>query len=259
MRSASRSASRRDGSGPHEGEDPPPARDGSRRAPAGEDEASATSVEQATTLIRQAIVSGRYGPGERIKITEAAERFGVSAMPVREALRKLEGEGIVSITPNRGATVRAVDRKFIEDVFEVRTTLEIMILGRCIEGMTLNKLKRLEELLAHHQHSAEVGDIPGTIISIRMIHTALFEFGGNLEAARLFQRGWDTILALRLRFGYSQERLDTMALEFRQLIDALRRRDAKEAEAIIRMHNRAGMDELLVKLSEAKASPKSSE
>src|SRR5437016_7006337 len=76
--------------------DKPAPANGSRNQ-ASEDEASVTSVEQATNLIRQAVIQGRYGPGERIKISETAEQFGVSAMPVREALRKLEGEGIVSI------------------------------------------------------------------------------------------------------------------------------------------------------------------
>ena len=225
------------------------------RSNGADDEASVTSVEQATNLIRQAIIQGHYGPGERIKISETAEQFGVSAMPVREALRKLEGEGIVSITPNRGATVRPVDEKFIEDIFEVRTTLEIMILGRCIDSLTLAKLKSLDRLIDAHRAAVARGDIGQMLTTSRAFHTALFVFGGNHEAERLFKRGWDTILALRLRFGYSQERLDTGALEFRQLADALRRRDAKEAEAVIRMHNRAGMEDLLERIAHAKLSP----
>lgn len=227
---------------------------GSRReqgVPAVEDEVSVTSVEQATHLIRRAIVQGRYGPGERIKIAETARELGVSAMPVREALRKLEGEGIVSITPNRGATVRPVDEKFIEDIFEVRTTLEIMILAPCIEAMTVAKLRRLDRLIGDHRAAVDAGDIVGTLTSSRAFHTALFEIGGNREAQRLFGRGWDTILALRLRFGYGEERLDTMTSELRQLADALRRRDASEAEAVIRMHNRAGMEDLLERIAGA--------
>ena len=221
-----------------------------------DDEASVTSVEQATNLIRQAIVQGRYGPGERIKISETAEQFGVSAMPVREALRKLEGEGIVSITPNRGATVRPFDEKFIEDIYEVRTTLEIMILRRCIEALTLAKLKRLEGFIADHRAAVDAEDIEGTLQTARAFHTALFEMGGNREAECLFQRGWNTILALRLRFGYSKERLDHMEAEFRQLIDALRRRSVCDAEAVIRMHNRAGMEDLLQKIEQAKLCPR---
>lgn len=216
-----------------------------------EEESSATSVEQVSTLLRQAIVQGRYGPGERIKVSEAAEYLGVSAMPVREALRKLEGEGIVSITPNRGATVRPVDRTFIEDIYEVRTTLELMVIDRCIAGMTLAKLKHLQELLAGHEKAADSGDIPASLETARAFNAALFEYAGNQEAERLFLRGWDTIHALRLRFGYSNERLQMMREEFRLLITALRRHDAEEARALIRMHNRAGMEDLLDKLAQS--------
>lgn len=217
----------------------------------GEEESSANSVEHVSTLIRQAIVQGRWGPGERIKVSECAEFLGVSAMPVREALRKLEGEGIVSITPNRGATVRPVDRKFIEDIYEVRTTLELMVLERCADNMTLAKLRRLEELLAEHTRAADAGEMPAALATARAFNSALFEYGGNQEAERLFLRGWDTIHALRLRFGYSAERLVTMREEFRLLIEALRRHDMQQARALVRMHNRAGMEDLLAKLAPA--------
>jgi DNA-binding GntR family transcriptional regulator len=129
-----------------------------------------------------------------------------------------------------------------------------MILRRCIEALTLAKLKRLEALVADHRKAVEADDIEGTLQTARSFHTALFEMGGNHEAERLFQRGWDTILALRLRFGYSKERLDNMEAEFRELINALRRRSACDAEAVIRMHNRAGMEDLLRKIDRAKLS-----
>lgn len=225
----------------------------SAAAPAAADEdAGVTSVEQTTNLIRQAIVLGRYGPGERIKISEAAAQLQVSAMPVREALRKLEGEGIVAISPNRGATVRPVDEKFIEDIYEVRTMLEILILARCIDALTLAKVKALRALIAEHRAAVAAGDIARTLASARDFHLALFAIGGNHEAERLFQRGWDTIHALRLRFGYGRERLEHMVLEFEQLLDTLRRRDAREAEAVIRMHNRAGMEDLLERIADAR-------
>ncbi|EAU44744.1 GntR family transcriptional regulator, partial [Salipiger bermudensis] len=64
------------------------------------------SVDQATRLIREDILSGRIAPGDRLKTAELAKQLGFSTMPLREALRKLEGEGLVAIEPNRGATVR---------------------------------------------------------------------------------------------------------------------------------------------------------
>lgn len=217
-------------------------------APADDDNGQ-TSVEHATQLLREAIVRGRFGPGERIKITEAASHLGVGTMPVREALRKLEGEGLVSIMANRGATVRAVNRQFIEDIYEVRTTLEVMIMGRCIERLTLSRIAALDDLVTRHRQAMGAGDVVTMTHISRSLHTMLFEVAGNVEATRIFQREWEIILALRGRFGYGPERLNNLQHEFELLVKALREGDVAGAERIIRLHNRAGMEDLLQRLA----------
>jgi DNA-binding GntR family transcriptional regulator len=218
-------------------------------APAADEETTASSVEQAANLIREAIAQGHLGPGTRIKITEAAERFGVGTMPVREALRKLEGEGLVNIAPNRGATVRAVDQKFVEDIYEVRTTLEVMTVAKCAQHMTLARLSTLEALVVRQRQALKSGDFAETMESSRLFHAMLLEIGGNLEAQRIFQRGWEILHTLRMQLGYSQERMENMPVEYDYLVDALRRQDATRAEAVVRMHNRAGMEDLLARLA----------
>jgi DNA-binding GntR family transcriptional regulator len=125
-----------------------------------------------------------------------------------------------------------------------------------VAGMTLAKLKRLQELLAGHEQAADGGDIQASLETARAFNAALFEFAGNQEAERLFLRGWDTIHALRLRFGYGPERMGNMREEFRLLIDALRRQDLEAARALIRMHNRAGMEDLLDKLAQSASTRK---
>src|SRR5437764_1195259 len=80
--------------------------------------------------IRDDIVAGTLPLGSRITIDALALRYGVSHMPVREALRDLQGEGLVVIEPNRGARVRAIDARFVENIFEIRTALEVMMVRR---------------------------------------------------------------------------------------------------------------------------------
>jgi len=217
--------------------------------PITEDEAATSSVELAANLIRAAIAQGQLGPGTRVKITEAAARFGVGTMPVREALRKLEGEGLIIIAPNRGATVRAVDQKFVEDIYEVRTTLEAMTVAKCAQHMTLARLGTLEALVVRQREALKSGDFAETMESSRLFHAMLLEIGGNLEAQRIFHRGWEILHTLRMQLGYSQERMENMPLEYEYLVDALRRQDATRAEAVVRMHNRAGMEDLLARLA----------
>lgn len=214
-----------------------------------DEEIAQTTVEQATRLIRGAIVTNEFRPGERIKVVDIASRFGFSAMPVREALRKLEGEGLVAIVPNRGAIVRPIDAKFLEDVYDVRTALEILALERLIPIMTLNKLDALIQLQAVHVEAVERGDLEAIVGANRDLHVKLFEMAGNREATRLYELGWELIHALRLRCGYSLHRLDVVIEEHRQLLEGLRRQDVVACNAVMRMHNRAGLEDILASLA----------
>jgi DNA-binding GntR family transcriptional regulator len=215
--------------------------------------AAANSVEQATMLIRQAILSGQYGPGERIKVPELVGQFGFSAMPLREALRKLEGEGLVEIEPNRGATVRGFDRGFIEDLYELNAELQLLALRRAARTMTIDKLDELDARAAAYERAVVAGDLEAGLRLNRELHARLVEIGGNREALRMFQRGWELISAFRLRFGYGKGRQLGLAREHRLLLDALRRGDLQLAETVIRMQHAASVEDLFSQLDESGA------
>jgi len=83
--------------------------------------------------LREAILTGRYAPGTRLVQEELADAFGMSRIPLREALRRLEGEGLVVISPNRGAIVRPLAPKDIVDLYELRLALESLALRRAAE------------------------------------------------------------------------------------------------------------------------------
>lgn len=203
------------------------------------------SVEQATASIRDAIADGSLAPGSRIKIGEAASSFGFGIMPIREALRKLEGEGLVQIVPNRGATVREIDRKFLEDIYEVRIALEDMTVQKCFVLLTIEKLDRLEGVLELHKVALAANDFQATVRTSRQMHATLFEFAGNKQAERIFDSVWQIIHTLRLQLGYSSLRKTHMAVEYTMLIDALREHNLERARNILRMHHQAGMEDLL--------------
>lgn len=213
-----------------------------------DDEITTNTVDQVTLVIREAIVRGQYGPGERLKVAEVARRFGFSAMPIREALRKLEGEGVVQITAYRGATVKPVNRQFIADLYDVRTYIEFLALRRAIERMTLEKLAALDAVRKEHEAAVAAADSDAALEVNRRLHITLFEIAGNAEATRLFERSWEIVAALRHRFGYGPGRLATIVEEHRLLLDALRRADLPAAKAVIRMHNQAGLEDLLSNL-----------
>ncbi|WP_269498274.1 GntR family transcriptional regulator [Castellaniella sp. S9] len=220
------------------------------RAPAaGEDarseDASSTLVDLVTEVIREAILSGGYSPRERLKVADLSRRFNFSAMPIREALRTLEGEGLVEITPNRGATVRQLDRQFIEDLFELNTELRIFAIRRGIKAMTTAKLDMLTDIARDYAAAVEGGDLDASLKLNRKFHGKLMEIGGNMEALRVFQRGWELIGAFRRHYGYGPSRQRGLAREKSMLIEALRRMDLQQAEAILRMQHAAAVEDLI--------------
>src|SRR4029453_15216916 len=120
--------------------------------------------------IRDDIVSGALPLGSRITIDALASRYAVSHIPVREALRELQGEGLVVIEPNRGARVRGIDTGFVENLFEIRTALEVMMVRRAAHRATagdIARLRAIEDLL-----EAEIvrGNYAGVVSQNRAFH-----------------------------------------------------------------------------------------
>lgn len=97
--------------------------------------------------LRDAILSGVLAGGQPLRQDEIAESFGVSRMPVREALRQLEGEGMVSFYPHRGAVVSELSYKEVVEIIEIRTTLETMALRKAFPLLGDEEFRRAEEVL----------------------------------------------------------------------------------------------------------------
>jgi DNA-binding GntR family transcriptional regulator len=93
-----------------------------------------TRAEWADGQLRDEILSGRLRPGDRIPTEQLAESWGVSATPIRESLRRLAGEGLVDLTPQRGARVAVVDAALAHEIYAVRLLLEPVALRQCLDA-----------------------------------------------------------------------------------------------------------------------------
>src|SRR3954468_23049764 len=121
-----------------------------------------TRVPDIPQLLRDDIIAGQLPFGSRLRIEELAGRYGVSHMPVREALRVLHGEGLVVIEPNRGARVRPIHITFVEDLFDIRSAIETMLARRASERRTDAHLRAL----THAQEALEAKVAAGDFISV---------------------------------------------------------------------------------------------
>ena len=95
-----------------------------------------TNYDMLRDAIREDIVAGLFPPGSRLKVSDLTERYNISAIPIRDALQQLCGEGFVAIEPNRGASVREIDAKFLNQIYEIRRAVESYFVQRLAERVT---------------------------------------------------------------------------------------------------------------------------
>ncbi|MGH9064624.1 MAG: GntR family transcriptional regulator [Acidimicrobiales bacterium] len=109
-----------------------------------------TLADRAFSVLHNAIVTGVLEPGERLPIEDLAELLGMSPMPIREALRRLDSEGMVDSVPHRGARVTELSTEDLQEVYEARLALEPIALRRAAERFTVAAGDRSRETLTRH-------------------------------------------------------------------------------------------------------------
>lgn len=195
--------------------------------------------------LRNDIVAGELPFGARLRIEDLALRYGVSHMPVREALRVLHGEGLVVIEPNRGARVRPIYRGFIEDVFDVRCAIETMLARRAAERRTPEHLAQLRGAAERLEAYVDAGNVVQVPHANRDFHAAINDAAGNPGALPIVDSHWLLLSALLKRYGYGDERFPRVIEEHQHLIAAIERRDAHSAELLMGAHIEKAKNNLL--------------
>src|SRR5690554_615153 len=135
--------------------------------------------------VRKAIIAGELPPGERIMETQLAEELGVSRTPVREAIRKLELEGLVAMLPRKGAYVSGVSMKDIIEVFEIRSALEGLAASLAAERITDDELEELERQLVKTGELIDTADLEKMVETDSGFHQMLYKFSRNERLAQI--------------------------------------------------------------------------
>ncbi|MET3706873.1 GntR family transcriptional regulator [Arthrobacter sp. UYEF6] len=143
-------------------------------------EAPASSADTARERIRELIISGDFAPGSRLRERELSQTLAVSRVPVREALQQLEAEGFIDASPRRGATVKQITLRDVNELFEVRLSLEVLAARLAAQasarGQPWSRLQQMmgqaEEATLRHDHA----QIP---LSNTALHAEIVAMGGN--------------------------------------------------------------------------------
>ncbi|MBQ6383295.1 MAG: GntR family transcriptional regulator [Clostridia bacterium] len=139
--------------------------------------------------LRKAIYTGEYKSGDELSLTEVANQLGISRTPVREAFQELEGEGLITLRMNRGAVVNQIDRKFVQDIFEMRKLLEAEAAARAAKnGMETERL--LERLYDLRDHIEDVSREKYETLN-QDIHTAIWKTADNHQLQKYLLEMWN--------------------------------------------------------------------
>jgi DNA-binding GntR family transcriptional regulator len=190
-------------------------------------------VEQIADKLAADITGGRYAAGERVREQEIADRFGVSRGPIREALRVLERENLVELTPWRGARVRAPSRREIEDALEIRGTLVALAARLAATRGDDRQFAKIAALVDDVGHLIEAGGSARDIsLKGQEIGLVVYEASGNkslMDMGRQISRTWRQEHSdLSVPDAITGRR--TMLKNWRRMAAALSKRDGKAAE-----------------------------
>jgi DNA-binding GntR family transcriptional regulator len=201
-----------------------------------------TTQQHAVEWLRQAIVAGVLKPGERIPQEEIAERIGVSLIPVREALRVLEGEGQVTYRPRRGYAVTVLRIEDLTEIYELRRVLEGQAVRRALPDVDDAAIARMTHSANECSEAAAAGHISRELEANRRLHFALFEHPSQPHALRLIRLLWDSTEAYRaLYYTLPSERAAADAAH-RRILAAVRARDADALIAELDAHRQRALE-----------------
>lgn len=200
--------------------------------------ASATSsrADFAYTTLRSAIRNGEIQPGERLREIDLAERLGVSRTPVREALKRLETEGLVAFAPRRGLVVAELDQQQVNELYALREVLEGAAAALSAQHASEFEIETLRDLLKRHEEAR--GNTDALVQINSHFHQTIYVAARNRYLLDALSSLRDSLALLR-ETTYTVPGRSTAALEeHREIVRAIRWRDAASAEEAARRHIR---------------------
>lgn len=186
--------------------------------------------------LRQAILKGELKPGERLMEIQLAEKLGVSRTPIREAIRKLELEGLVLMIPRRGAEVAKISHKALQDVLEVRGALEELATDLACQRITEEDLQQLHEAEEHFKKVVEYGTEMEIAEADEAYHDIIYNATGNKRLVQMINNLREQMYRYRLEYIKDEAQRGTLISEHENILEAIRIRDIIRAKALMKEH-----------------------
>lgn len=210
--------------------------------------------EQVISALRQAIMEFQLKPGQRLVERELMEQLGVSRTTVREALRELATEGLVTVVPQRGAMVSAPSLEEAIDLYEVRAALESLVVQHFVERASEEEVERLSATIDNLAVvTASTDNIRETLAAKDRFYTVLIAGAKSAALQQLLEGIQARVQVLRATSLSEAGRSSEVVTELRGVVDAIKLRDAELASQLTAAHVRKASVTALHSLREAEA------
>ena len=208
--------------------------------------------EIAYEVLKKAIITGEIPAGERIVETDYADRLHISRTPLREALRKLERDGLVEYVMRRGVVVRAFTIDDVREIYTIRNALEMLTLPAIVENATAEDIASLREKLAEMDKLQEKDDVEGLSPLAREFHWQLTSICGQKRILRVIE-GQDEYIRRFSAMAIRQENRRSAAhKEHHRLVDYVEAKDLDHFTELTRKHIERSMENCLTALAAQK-------
>lgn len=186
--------------------------------------------------LRNAILKGELEPGEKLMEKKLSEKLGVSRTPIREAIRKLELEGLVVMTPRKSAEVARITEEDLTDVLEVRRVLESLAIDLACKNITNDIIVELEANLVRFNAAIKKNDITEIATTDVEFHETIYKSTGNKRLIQILNNLREQMYRYRLEYIKDKQTRDNLVIEHKCIIDALKERDKEKGRKAILNH-----------------------
>ena len=190
------------------------------------------------TTLRQAILKGELQPGERLMEIQLAEKMGVSRTPIREAIRKLANEGLVTMIPRKGAIVAGISEKMLRDVLRVRMVLEKMAYEYAFENITDEAIEDLKAAERGFEAAVESNDLVGIAEADEKFHFIIYEAAGNDKLMEILTTLKENMYRYRMEYAKNRDIRTDLIEDHRAIVETLAERDAESGLKLVENHIR---------------------
>ena len=185
-------------------------------------------------VLRQDIIDGKLKSGQKIIMSEVAKRFGLSDIPVREAIRRLESDGFVQFTPHIGAVVSKMDEKEVVEIYLIGIELEALATRLAVPYVTSDDINYLEKKNHEMEHAIKRNSPEQLGTLNKDFHLRIYRAAPFPYLYKLISDLWEKVERTQSVFAYVPERAAASVGEHRQIIEALRSKDLVAAEKLIK-------------------------